>query len=295
VFNENALKNYNSILTKEKKPKYLNLPKEKLKEKVSSSYEILNSCELCERKCGINRNAGKIGVCNVSFLKINSFFPHFGEEPFFVPSFTVFFSGCNFKCVFCQNYTISQFREGNEISVQELSSIMQKANSCKNLNLVGGDPIPFLPWILDALQRTKLSVPVIWNSNLFLTEKSFGLLHGVIDVFLSDWKYGSNSCAEKLSGIKNYWETISRNHSLAFQQAELVIRHLILPGHFQCCTKKILQEISYRFQDKVVVNLMNQFRPEFKAIEYGLDRGISREEFQKAVSLAEELELNFIV
>lgn len=294
MFKEKALENYYSILAKERKPEYLNLSKKELQEKVSSACKVFDSCELCERKCKVNRTAGKIGACDVSSLKVNSSFSHFGEEPFFVPSFTVFFSGCNFQCVFCQNYTISQLQEGRVISVEELSQIMLNANSNKNLNLVGGDPTPFLPWILDALSRVELNVPVVWNSNLFLSEKSFDLLNGVIDVFLSDWKYGNDECAEKFSGIKNYSEIISRNHEIAFNQSEVVIRHLMLPGHLNCCTKKILEEISFKFQDKVVVNLMDQFRPEFKAREYGLNSFLSKEEFSQAVSFAEELGLNFI-
>ncbi len=294
MFNKNALKNYYAILSGEQKPAYLNLPKEELKKKVETAYAILDSCELCKRKCRVNRNSGEIGVCGVSGLRFNSAFPHFGEESFFVPSYTIFFSGCNFKCVFCQNWIISQKREGQDISVEELSRIMLKANSFKNLNLVGGSPAPFFPWILDALQKTELKVPVVWNSNFFMSEKSMDLLNRVIDVYLSDWKYGNNVCAEKFSAVKNYWGIISRNHKTAFSQTDLVIRHLVLPNHFECCTKKILQEISSSFGEKVVVNLMDQFRPEYKAREYGLNRMLSQEEFQEAVSFSEKLGLNFI-
>lgn len=292
-----ALKNYYSILNGEKTPKYLIQKRNgELKEKINTAYKILESCVLCERKCKVNRMEGIKGKCELlNVPRVNSSFPHYGEEPFLVPSFTVFFSGCNFECCFCQNWSISQLNEGEDTNVEELARIFENSNSCKNLNLVGGSPTPQLPFILNALNKAGLKVPVVWNSNFFMTQQSMDLLNGAIDVYLSDFKYGNNECAKKYSGINDYFDIVKRNHLLAFKDAELVIRHLLLPSHFECCTKPILEFIAENFGEKAVVNVLDQYRPEFKASSFPeLSRGINSEELDKALRLARELGLNFI-
>ncbi len=291
-----GLERYERILKGKEKPKYLSLKESsELKKRVENASQILESCTLCERKCKVNRLKGEIGNCGISNLRIDAAFDHLGEEPFFVPSWTIFFSGCNFHCVFCQNYSISQLHEGRDISVRELADIINSAGFCKNINLVGGSPTPFLPWILDALQNASIEKPIVWNSNFYMSKESMDLLMGLVDVWLPDWKYGNNKCAERLSSVKNYVEVIKRNHQLAFEDAEVVIRHLVLPNHFECCTAPILKYIASNFGRKVVLNLMNQYRPCWHASEYSdINRTLTREEFQKAVDLAKRLDLNFI-
>lgn len=121
------------------------------------------------------------------------------------------------------------------------------------------------------------------------------LLMGLVDVWLPDWKYGNNKCAERLSKVKNYVEVISRNHELAFNSGEVVIRHLVLPNHFDCCTAPILKRIGANFGRRVVVNIMDQYKPCWHAEKYpDINRSLTREEFRKAVDLAKELDLNFI-
>lgn len=279
-------------------PKHLALKRSgELAERVKQAYKIMDSCELCERFCRVNRNQGQAGNCGVKGLRVNSAFAHIGEEFFFVPSWTVFFSGCNLHCVFCQNWQISQMHQGQDMGVEELAEIFEKANDCKNLNLVGGSPTPFLPWILDALNRMKqpLKKPVVWNSNFYMSLQSMELLSGLVDVYLSDWKYGNSKCAERLSKVPRYWEVVERNHRLAFKDAEVVVRHLVLPNHFECCTRPILERIAELFKDKVVVNVMAQYRPEYRASEYEeINRRLKPEEFAKAIALAEKLGLNYI-
>ncbi|MEW6295315.1 MAG: radical SAM protein [Candidatus Diapherotrites archaeon] len=291
-----ALKNYQAILEGKAKPKYLALKDlGKLQSKVEQAYELMASCTLCERKCNAKRMEGKKGYCRVLGPKVNSAFEHFGEEPFFVPSFTVFFSGCNLNCVYCQNFQASQLDQGEESSVEQLAKTFLNANNCRNLNLVGGSPTPQLPFILDALNRIDLNVPVIWNSNFFMSEKAMELLKGTIDVFLSDFKYGSNECALKYSNAPNYLDVVKRNHVLAFNDSEMVVRHLMLPGHFECCTSPVLKFIAEKFKDKAVVNIMDQFHPDYKSYEFfELRRRITAEELSKALKLAEELGLEFI-
>jgi putative pyruvate formate lyase activating enzyme len=293
-----ALPRYRRILLDREKAKFIIARKKNLlRKKIEEGYRILKSCELCERKCHANRAEGKIGICKVGKKPIlSSAFQHLGEEPFFVPSFTIFFMGCPFHCQYCQNYTISQWYEnGHIVTVQELAEMINDNSLCRNVNFVGGEPTPHLPFILDCLQYVKSNIPTVWNSNFFMSEQSMEILKNVIDVYLSDWKYGNNECAERLSKVKNYLEIVQRNHDLAFKDSEMVIRHLVLPNHFECCTKNILTYIADTYGKKVIVNIMDQYRPVWKAHEYAdISRRLTYEEFKKAVDLAVDLDLNFI-
>ncbi len=290
-----ALKRYLKILDEKEKPKFQKVNLEKLEAK---AFEIVSKCELCERKCKVKRLKGEKGYCKAPpSLRISSIFAHYGEEYFFVPSLTIFFMGCTFSCVFCQNWEISQwYEQGYELSPKDLAKTIElRANECRNINLVGGEPTPYLPWIIQSLRYVKAPLPIIWNSNFYMSVTTMNILKGIVDVYLSDWKYGNNACAERLSNAKNYCEIVERNHELAFKSGELVIRHLVLPGHVKCCTKPVLKRIAELFGDKVIVNIMAQYRPEYKAKEFkDIARYPSRKELEEAWSYAEKLGLNWI-
>lgn len=291
-----ALPRYRKILLKKEKARFI-IARDILKKKVKEAYQILKSCELCERKCRVNRKAGEFGECKVGNEPIiSSAFVHLGEEPFFVPSYTIFFMGCTFHCQFCQNYTISQWYEsGMKKTVKELAEMIDAHSNCRNVNFVGGEPTPQLPFILDCLQYVKSSIPVVWNSNFYMSEKSMSLLKNLVDVYLSDWKYGNDKCAERLSKVKNYWKIIRRNHDLAFKDSELVIRHLVLPNHYSCCTKPILKYIADNYGEGVIINIMAQYRPEWKAHQYPeISKPPTEQQLKKSWKLAEELGLNWI-
>jgi putative pyruvate formate lyase activating enzyme len=262
--------------------------------KLKLSRQMLSSCELCERRCRANRLKGEEGHCKVIQSKISSEFVHWGEEPELVPSHTIFFSGCTFNCVFCQNSNISQNpKSGDDLSPKKIAEIIHKrSTSTRNTNWVGGDPTSNLPFILESLTFCKTNIPQVFNSNMYLTEKSMDLLEGVIDVYLTDFKYGNNQCAKRLSNINNYWEVVTRNHLIAMKQCEMIIRHLVLPNHFNCCTKPILEWIAENLEN-VRVNVMDQYRPEYNAYDYEeLTKSLKREEFESAQKLAYDLGLS---
>lgn len=294
MFNESALKNYFEIVSGSRLPRFQELKKQgKFEEKVKKAYSLMNPCRLCERRCGAMR-PDSAGKCGASDLRVSSAFLHFGEESFFVPSYTIFFSACSLRCVFCQNYEISQLHEGSSWSVETLAnSIDLQQGFAKNINFVGGSPTPFLPYIFDALNRANANLPVVWNSNFYYSEEAAELLSGAVDVYLSDWKYGNDKCAERLSDAKNYCSIVERNHLLAFNDAELVIRHLVLPNHLECCTKPILKKTQQLFKDKAVVNVMQQYMPEFQAYKFAdINRPLSNSGFLEARDFAEQLGLN---
>jgi len=291
------LPNYIKIINNQTEAKF-QANKSSLNSKISKAKKIVQSCELCERKCGVNRLKNEKGECRVAkHPLISSEFVHVGEEPFFVPSHTIFFMGCNFHCQYCQNWTISQWQEsGFKIEPEQLASMIDRRRNegCRNVNFVGGEPTPNLLFILETLNHVTANVPVVWNSNFYMTEKTMKVLGGVVDVYLSDFKYGNDKCAQKLSKVENYMEVVERNHEIATKQAELVIRHLVLPNHLECCTKPILEWIANNIQGKCIVNLMNQYRPAYKAHEYSdINRRLDKEEFDKAVELAKELKINY--
>ena len=263
--------------------------------------EALKACCLCERDCRVDRTRGVRGRCGVIEPRIASHFVHMGEEEPLVPSFTVFFAGCNLECVFCQNYDISTRPGcGREIPAGELADIIDRraegtgAAGIRNVNWVGGDPTPNLHYILDVLSHTGANIPQVWNSNMYLSERSMVLLDGVIDIYLTDLKYGNDACALRLSGVPGYMRVVTRNHLMAASQGEVMVRHLMLPGHLHCCTMPIIDWLADNMPG-AAVNIMAQYRPEHRARDYPELRGrIPLSEHNRALDLARQKGLRLI-
>lgn len=262
--------------------------------KIELARRIMESCHLCERSCGVNRLAGEKGYCKAEEARVASKFVHWGEEPDIVPSYTIFFNRCTFRCIFCQNWDISQRDAGRCIPAEVLSrDIERMASNVRNVNWVGGEPTPNLEYILQVLRVCSAPLPQIWNSNMYMSRETMTLLRGVVDVYLSDFKYGPSECGEELSDAPNYWEIVTRNHSLANEHAEIVMRHLVMPGHVECCTKPILSWVKENLDtSKIVVNIMDQYRPGHKAFHHEkIGRRITNREFNEAHRFAEGLGL----
>lgn len=263
-------------------------------------------CTICERRCRTRRSDGEQGHCGVLEARIASEFVHMGEEPDLVPSYTVFFAGCTFDCVFCQNWDIStRPRSGVVIPPDELAHMIEMRSGvagsnghaprppggAKNVNWVGGDPSSNIAYILQTLCECEANIPQVWNSNMYLTEESMALLDGVVDVYLTDFKYGNDACASRLSNAPDYMRIVTRNHLLAKSHAEMIIRHLVLPGHVECCTRPALSWIATNLED-VKVNVMAQYRPEHRAREYpDISRRLRTSEYEEAVKIADGLGL----
>ncbi|MFH1788916.1 MAG: radical SAM protein [Candidatus Altiarchaeota archaeon] len=286
------LPDYFRILDGGGRAKYLGC--EDVSWKAAEAESILSSCRLCERRCGVDRIRGVRGFCGVLEHRVSSEFLHFGEEPELVPSYTVFFAGCTFSCVFCQNWNISQNPgRGVKVSSEEMAGMIEGV-SARNVNWVGGDPTPNLPFIIDVLAHLKKNIPQVWNSNMYVTEESMALLDGLMDVYLTDFKYGCDECALRYSLAPDYWRIVTRNHLEARRQAEVIIRHLVMPGHVECCTKPILTWIADNLEN-VRVNIMDQYRPEYQALDFPeINRRIDTNEYREAREFAEKLGLNLV-
>jgi len=208
--------------------------------KIELASRIFKKCNLCENKCNIDRRITE-GKCGVKQSKIASEFLHIGEERTLIPSHTIFFSGCTFNCVFCQNWDISQKKCGVYIKPSKLVDIIdsRKKQGSRNVNWVGGEPTPNIYYIFKTLKKMNFNLPQIWNSNMYCSLDTINLLNGVFDVYLTDFKYGNNKCAKKLSQINKYFEIVSRNHKIAYENGEILLRHLIIPNHIKCCSKPL--------------------------------------------------------
>ena len=269
--------------------------------KAELGHRILAGCRLCIRGCGADRLAGKAGYCRCGEqIEVSSIFKHIGEEPELVPSGTVFTMGCTLTCRHCQNWGISQWAErGKAYTAEGLAREVDglRAAGCRNANLVGGDPTPWLPQWMDVFRHVSLNVPVVWNSNSYYSEESARLLSGFADVYLLDFKYGPGDCAERISDSPGYWEASKRNHLMAKACGELIVRVLVLPGHLECCTRPIIEWIATNLGAGTRVNLMFQYRPEWRARELPeLGRRLTDAEKRRAIQLADASGLsNYIV
>ncbi len=289
-------------------PGYLALERRGLfSERVEKLYAIYENCHLCPRNCRVNRIKGETGICQAtSRVKFSSAFPHFGEERPLVGrggSGTIFLSNCNLRCVFCQNYSISIEGEGVEISDEQLAETMIKVQGfgCHNINLV--TPTHYVPSIIKAVQmaaRRGLKIPLVYNTSGYETLEVLELLDGVVDIYLPDLKYMHPAHAAKFSsGAYNYpYYARLAVKEMHRQVGELelddkgiavrgvILRHLILPNRI-AGTEEFLRFIAAELSTKTYLNLMNQYRPEYKAMEYPeISRRLKRSEYAEAVAWA---------
>ncbi len=276
--------------------------------KVTIADEMLKKCCFCERKCEKNREEGELGVCRVGKeAVVNSAFLHMGEETVLVPSGTIFFSGCTFKCVFCQNHSISQewrnhdgkILDGVERSPQRIAGIAGALarEGARNINWVGGDPTSNLHAILHVLLSFDVNICQLWNSNMFLSVEGMKLLIEVMDFWLPDLKYANDDFAKRMSKIPNYWSVATRNIKMAHDHGsgEMIVRHLVMPGRVKADTYPILEWCAKSIPN-ALVNVMGQYRPMHKVQRHrekyaDINRGITREELTWARDKAEELDI----
>lgn len=287
-------------------PAYLSLGLPELRERASRALDGLGRCAVCPRACLVDRTAGPFGPCRTGRnTRVSTFFPHFGEE---APisgrsgSGTIFFSGCNLDCVYCQNSEISHGDEGREVTDSQLAEIMLRLQGmgCHNVNLVS--PSHIVPQFLAALVlavEAGLQLPIVYNTGGYDSMSTLRLLDGVVDIYMPDAKYDDDRTAERLSGIRRY----VRVNRLALREMHrqvgdlqmdekgiavqgLLIRHLVLPEGL-AGTSGLTRFLAKQLSRDTYLNVMSQYHPCFRAAQYrGLARRITSEEYQEAVSMA---------
>jgi len=250
---------------------------------LDQAYKLLKGCRVCPRECGVDRTAGQVGFCGVTHrLRVASAAAHFGEEAPLVGtggSGTIFLSGCNLACIFCQNYQISQEREGRAISTEEMVRIMLalQGQGCHNINFVS--PTHFGPQIMGAIEGAReqgLQVPIVYNSGGYDSVEMLHLLDGYVDIYMPDAKYWDEAIAEELSSAPNYPEVMRGALKEMHRQVGalviengiatrgLLVRHLVLPGGLAGSTQ-IIDFIAREISPNTYVNVMGQYRPCYHA------------------------------
>ena len=280
----------------------------RLKERAEAAHALLSPCRLCPRQCAADRLSGSLGFCGLGRqARVASAAPHFGEERPLVGvhgSGTIFFSGCNLGCLFCQNDELSHAREGRDTGPEELARTMLalQDRGCHNLNLV--TPTHLVPQILEALVIASglgLSLPLVYNCGGYERVETLRLLEGVIDIYMPDFKFWDDAWAKRLCGVPDYRERTSEAlremhrqvgdleidaHGLAVRG--LLVRHLVMPGGI-AGSADIFRFLARTLSRDTYVNVMDQYHPCGKAWkEPLLARSLYREEYQSALREARD-------
>ena len=301
-------------------PAYLKLTAAELSDRARRAREIMRSCTLCPRKCRVDRLAGELGACGIGGdAIISSHGAHFGEEPVLVGrhgSGTIFLTGCNLACAFCQNYDISHLRRGSQVSTAHLSDVMIELQSsgCHNINFV--TPTHQVPQILEALKlaiENGLKAPLVYNCGGYEPVDVLKILDGIVDIYMPDIKYGDNQPGETYSGVPDYWDrsreaiiemhrqigdldvrnvTDSRGAEATIAVRGLLVRHLVLPNGL-AFTPNVVRFLADKISTDTYINVMAQYRPQHDASQFPeIARPITVEEFREALTQAREAGLH---
>ncbi|UCD15819.1 MAG: radical SAM protein [Candidatus Omnitrophota bacterium] len=271
----------------------------------------LASCLLCPRNCRVNRLKGESGFCGTGrCAKVNSFFLHFGEEPELVGrrgSGTIFFSNCNLGCAYCQNYELSHLGVGEQVNPQELAEMMLNLESqgAENINFV--TPTHVIAQILEGLviaAQRGLKLPLVYNCGGYESINTLKIVDSVFDIYMPDIKYSDNGAAQKYSRAPDYWQVVKIAVLEMHRQVGdlvienelatrgLLVRHLVLPNRIAGAFK-ILDFIKEEVSVDTYVNIMNQYRPHYKAVEFPeLSRPPTADEYLEVIDYAGKIGLH---
>lgn len=275
--------------------------------------DYMNPCTLCPRKCKVYRSKGRTGFCGIADEPVvSSVSPHFGEESVLVGSGgsgTIFFAGCNLGCIFCQNFDISHHRHGRRITIEQLARSMLELQNCRcsNINLV--TPTHLVAPIMAAIESAKnkgLALPIVYNTGGYDSVETLELLAGSIDIYMPDMKYSDSKVAEEFSGAADYPQ-VNRSavkemhHQVGDLQLKkgiatrgLLVRHLVLPNQLAGSFETI-DFLAEQISPKTTINVMDQYRPCFKAFSYSrLNRRPTTQEIQSVRRYAIEKGLNVL-
>jgi len=293
-------------------PSYISLyEKGELIQRIKLLKEFLKECRLCPRECRVNRLDGEVGVCQAgSDLMVSSAFPHFGEEPPLVGyhgSGTIFLAHCNLRCIFCQNYDISHLGGGERITYSDMARIMLRLQEmgCHNINFV--TPTHYAPQIVASLPEAiekGLRLPIVYNCSGYESIEVIRLLEGVVDIYMPDAKYMDERHSKRFSNAPDYPEVIKEvlkemhrqvgdltTNSKGVAERGLLIRHLVMPGGV-ASSEAVLRFIAEEISVHSYVNIMDQYRPEYRAHEYSeINHRITPKEYMEAIQWAKRYRL----
>lgn len=311
MFNFSPAVSKYTIQADEFKPAYLSLHRSgELLRRAEEAVAGLEECYVCPRDCGVNRLADKTAACKTGrFAQVSSYFPHFGEEDClrgWRGSGTIFFGMCNLRCVFCQNFDISQANKGQEVSPIELAAMMLELQEagCHNINFV--TPEHVVPQVLEGLViavEAGLRLPIVYNTSAYDSMESLRLLDGVVDIYMPDFKLWDTKLTLRYLKAKDYAEAAGRVIKEMYRQVGplkfdeqglakrgVLVRHLVMPG-LLAESRKIFEFLAKEIGSELYVNVMDQYYTAGKvsAEKYGeINRGITSAEYKEAMQLAHE-------
>ena len=280
---------------------------------IQQLWDLMDPCTLCPRECKVNRNKGQIGFCGIGDKPIvSSIGPHFGEESVLVGSGgsgTIFFAGCNLGCVFCQNFDISHHRHGQTTTIEQLAQSMLELQyyGCCNINFV--TPTHVVPSIVAALELARkegLTLPTVYNTGGYDSVESLKLLEGFVDIYMPDMKYADTKVAEELSAAPDYpqinREALKEMHrqvgdlktEKGLATRGVLVRHLVLPENL-AGSFEIIDFLAGQISPKTTINIMDQYRPCYKASSHPkINRRPTTEEIQSVRRYAINKDLNVL-
>ncbi len=213
-------------------------------ERLEAARAQYKCCLLCEHRCGSDRQAGQKGVCKAGVeARVFRHRIEYGEELELIPSHLFYLSGCDLRCAFCiAEQNAFDPHRGSVLTRRLFAEAVAwgQERGARNVQWVGGEPTIHIPAILEVLAQQSAWPRMIWKSDFYSTPAAFALLDGVVDVYVADFKFGNDACAKRIASIDNYMATVTRNLLTAANQADLIVRHLLLPGHFACCYQQVL-------------------------------------------------------
>ena len=293
-------------------PSYIALfEKGELQHRIRLLKESLKECRLCPRECGVNRLNGEVGVCQAGLEPmVSSAFPHFGEEPPLVGyhgSGTIFLTHCNLRCIFCQNYDISHLGNGEHITSSDMARVMVRFQEmgCHNINFV--TPTHYAPQIVASLPEAiekGLRLPIVYNCSGYESIEVIRILEGVVDIYMPDAKYMDRKHSKQFSNAPDYPEVIKgvlkemhrqvgdlTTNSKGIAERGLLIRHLVMPNGV-ASSEAVLRFIAEEISVHSYVNIMDQYRPEYRAHECPeINRRITQKEYLEATQWAKRYQL----
>jgi putative pyruvate formate lyase activating enzyme len=267
-------------------------------ERAAVAKAILANCHLCEHHCGVNRLAGPGGRCHAGArARFFSAQVEVSDELELIPTFAIALSGCDLRCDFCITGASSwNAKAGEELDVREMARRAQNAlnRGASTVMVLGGEPTVHLPAALELVAALPDAAKLVWKTNAHGSAEARELLEGIFDVWLADFKFGNDTCARRLAGVPDYTRIVCENLLWANAHSELIVRHLLMPRHVDCCWQPAADWLA-RNLPGVKVNLRSGFWPAWHAARHReLCGTISSAENERAWAIAHDCKLNLI-
>jgi len=268
------------------------------RERIPAAMAAMGECRICAHDCGVNRVAGQRGPCGAGMApRFFSAQVEVADELELVPTFALALSGCDLRCDFCITGASSwNTRAGQPFDPLALASLARRAlaEGARTVMVLGGEPTIHLPWVLPFVAELPQTARLVWKTNGHGTSEARALLDGLFDVWLVDYKFGNDTCAKRLAGIPDYSAIVRENLFWANQNSELIVRHLLMPGHIECCWRPAAEWLAANLPG-VKVSLRTGFWPAWHSARHPeLLHAVATPESQRANALGRELGLNLI-